>query len=501
MAQDPLGRTTGQGKGLAQVFGDTYSDYWKQKADKAEEKKKELEDVLATSSAGVWDRDLGMFKPMRDDLRQYVQDNARDIINGKFDATVGWQKKKNEMMDFVSSSKASKSFYDQLIKAYNANPDKYSNLSMEDIREYAMTPGRFDQNVFLEGKFDPQESLAAMDTALSKVQYEDIGAETLAYGKDGREFLVERSAQDKKAAQAILQTQIDRDMQFSRRQAEAYWTPERKAEQLKRLQDSMGSKRKSQQLYVDKSTPSTDPTKEKLEILSNVKERTIIPFAFEKDGKISTTVNPNQVLTKDFKIPFKSGVFKGRPSANSIPIGGSYAYSQYEDDPDNPGKKKSEPTKKVYSATAGEEFDIPRVRKSLPSGSWNITDISVVSAFTSDSKGAQTGDVIAGYPIPDDYKLQPGQRSEKRAYATLENSKGQIVLVPLKDVEASLKETYKEQFLNKEAELLKMIQSGGAAYASALKDFSSTTSQSGNNNVPSQSKGTSSTFDLFKKNK
>ena len=46
-----------------------------------------------------------------------------------------------------------------------------------------------------------------------------------------------------------------------------------------------------------------------------------------------------------------------------------------------------------------------------------------------------------------------------------------------------------------------MITQEGGDYLNALKDFSGSSSSSGKKPLPSQSKGTSSTFDLFKKNK
>lgn len=483
---NPLGISTGQGKGLAQVFGDTYNDYYKEKADEGAKKKAELEAAMAKSSAGVWDRDLGLFKPMREDLRKYVQDNARDIIDGKFDANVGWQKKQDELLQFINSSKAAKTFYEKNAALFNANPDKYSELSKQDLDDYARTAGRFDSNIFLEGKFDAQKSIDAMTDDLAKVQYKVDSVGAKVYGIDGKEFLVETSSQRKEAAKNILDARIARDKDMYRRQAENYWNkPDNYNNQLKMLENALGSKVETKQFYESKDSTGLKPEKEKLEILRDVEEYTVIPFAFEKDGKLSTTVQGNQKINKDFKVSFKSGVFKGRPSTSAIPIGGAYAYSQYETDPSDPTGKRQKLKEGTYAAIPGKEFDIPRVRKSLPSGDWSIQDISVLNAFSSDSKGAKTGDLIAGYPIPKDYKLQSGQKSEKRAYATLENSDGQKVLVPVKDIEGSIKESYKEQWYTKKQELLNMINQAGGNYLNALKDFSGSSSSSGKKPLPS----------------
>lgn len=251
MPENPLGISTGQGKGLAQVFGDTYSDHFKQKADEGAKKKAEIEAALAKSSAGVWDRDLGMFKPMREELRKYVQDNARDIIKGDFDATVGWQAKQNEMMDFVNSSKAAKAFYDSNMALLNKHPNDYSDLSRKDLMEYANTAGRFDSNVFLEGNFDAKKSLDDMNADLAKVQYVSGGVKEKTL-PSGDVVLVDESAQRKEVAQQILESRIARDLQEYPRQATAYWTDENKAAQLKRLEDSLGQKTKFSQKMKDR---------------------------------------------------------------------------------------------------------------------------------------------------------------------------------------------------------------------------------------------------------
>jgi len=163
MASNPTGISTGQGKGEAQVFGDTYNDYFKQKADAGAKKKAEIETALAQSTAGVWDRDLGMFKPQIEDIRKYVTDNARSIIDGDFDATIGFQKKQNDMLQFINSSKAAKKFYEQNLALYNKNPESYSDFSKADLQAYASTPGDFGSNIFLEGKFNILQMVILMN--------------------------------------------------------------------------------------------------------------------------------------------------------------------------------------------------------------------------------------------------------------------------------------------------------------------------------------------------
>lgn len=238
---NPLGISTGQGKGLAQVFGDTYNDYYKEKADEGAKKKAELEAAMAKSSAGVWDRDLGLFKPMREDLRKYVQDNARDIIDGKFDANVGWQAKQDELLQFINSSKAAKTFYENTLKLYNNNPEKYSDLSKEDILKYAATPGDFSSNIILEGKFDSQASKKAMLDALSKVQYNTQGIKEVEL-PSGKKYAVETSNQRKEAAKDILDSQRDFDLKNFPRQAKDFWTQQEYDNQLAALERSLGSK-------------------------------------------------------------------------------------------------------------------------------------------------------------------------------------------------------------------------------------------------------------------
>jgi len=200
MASNPTGISTGQGKGEAQVFGDTYNDYFKQKADAGAKKKAEIETALAQSTAGVWDR-----------------------------------------VQFINSSKAAKKFYEQNLALYNKNPESYSDFSKADLQAYASTPGDFGSNIFLEGNFDPRESLNAMSSDLKGVQYTSDGN---PYELDlgGAKYAVHTSSQRKEAAKEILDAQIARDRKMYRRQADRYWTPQEIANQQKRLEDSLGKK-------------------------------------------------------------------------------------------------------------------------------------------------------------------------------------------------------------------------------------------------------------------
>ena len=96
---DPLGISTGQGQGRAQVFGDTYNDYFAEKVKKGTEEKKIQQDELAKLQAaeGLWDRDNELFKPKIEELRKYYRENARDIMKGDFDATTNLQAMKNDL--------------------------------------------------------------------------------------------------------------------------------------------------------------------------------------------------------------------------------------------------------------------------------------------------------------------------------------------------------------------------------------------------------------------
>jgi len=244
---DPLGISTGQGQGEAQVFGNTYNDYYAKKADEGAAKKAEIEQGLASISGGVWDRDLGIFKPQLNDVRKYVEDNARAIIDGDFDANIGWNKKKNELTQFINSSKAAKKFYETNLALYNKNPEKYSKLSKSDLLSYANTPGEFGSNIYLEPNFDPQKSLDAMRTAIKSVEYRPTGTVVKDYGTD-QEFLVETTAQRKEAAKEILDAQIARDIKMYGREAAAHWTQDNIDNELAALEKSLGSTSKSKQI-------------------------------------------------------------------------------------------------------------------------------------------------------------------------------------------------------------------------------------------------------------
>ena len=231
---DPLGISTGQGKGRAQVFGDTYNDYFAEKVKKGTEEKKVQQEELAKLQAadGLWDRDNELFKPKIEELRKYYRENARNIIKGDFDATTNLEAMKNDLTQFVGSSKSSKKFYEETLKLVNQNPQDYSKATKERLSSYAKEGGRFDSDLKLDPSFDPNESFKSMSQ-----EVKNLGMKYGDWKINGAgDMYTSTGEQSVDMVKSILDSQIDSDIQQRGEEASDYWNQpgvyEKKLEEL-----------------------------------------------------------------------------------------------------------------------------------------------------------------------------------------------------------------------------------------------------------------------------
>ena len=188
---NPTGLSTGQGKGAAQVFGNTYNPYFKERLTEAKKKDKEVTDAMAkvSDTSQLWSRDVGAFKPMVNDLQKFYRDNARAIIKGDFDATLKLKQKQNEMAQYVTSSKDSQKFFNNTLNAMINNPGKYYKKDVDNFRNFGSksNAGNFDYSQYgINQSIDVeainkglQDSVSKMGLNLEDLRIERVGNENV----------------------------------------------------------------------------------------------------------------------------------------------------------------------------------------------------------------------------------------------------------------------------------------------------------------------------------
>ncbi len=242
---DPLGISTGQGQGRAQVFGDTYNDYFAEKVKTGTEEKKTQQAELAKLQAadGLWDRDNELFKPKIENLRKYYRENARKIIQGDFDATTNLEAMKNDLTQFVGSSKASKEYYIDLKKKIAADPDKYSDATKARMDEYQRTGGRFDNDISFSSKYNASDTI---DNLSKKVKEAGYDLDTIRYGQDlsGKTFMIDTQGQRVDIDKLVESVITAEDSFYGDNQVSEYWNKPGRKDQIKNtLSTLLGEKR------------------------------------------------------------------------------------------------------------------------------------------------------------------------------------------------------------------------------------------------------------------
>lgn len=243
---DPLGISTGQGKGRAQVFGDTYNDYFAEKVKTGTEEKKVQQEELAKLQAadGLWDRDNELFKPKIEALRKYYRENARNIIKGDFDATTNLQAMKDDLTQFIGSSKASKEFYIDLKKKIASDPGKYSDATKARMDEYQRTGGRFDNDIAFASKYNAKDTI---DSLSDKVKSAGYDLDDITYEKDpsGKTYMIDKSGQKVDIDKMVDSVISAEDSFYGDKQVSEYWNQPGRRDQLKEALTSMEGEKRS----------------------------------------------------------------------------------------------------------------------------------------------------------------------------------------------------------------------------------------------------------------
>ena len=242
---DPLGISTGQGQGRAQVFGDTYNDYFAEKVKTGTEEKKTQQAELAKlqSADGLWDRDNELFKPKIENIRKYYRENARKIIQGDFDATTNLEAMKNDLTQFVGSSKASKEYYIDLKKKIAADPDKYSDATKARMDEYQRTGGRFDNDISFSSKYNASDTI---DNLSKKVKEAGYDLNEIEFGKDkeGKTFMIDTQGQRLDIDGLVESVLKAEDSFYGDNQVSEYWNKPGRKDEIKNVLSSLpGAKR------------------------------------------------------------------------------------------------------------------------------------------------------------------------------------------------------------------------------------------------------------------
>tara|TARA_R110001592_G_scaffold1340_1_gene7931 strand:- start:12784 stop:14415 length:1632 start_codon:yes stop_codon:yes gene_type:complete len=171
---NPTGRTTGIGKGEAQVFGDTYNPLFKEKLKDAKKENKEITEAMAKASdmSQLWSRDVQSFKPMVNNYQDFVKKNAKALIKGDFDATLKNKQMMNELTQYTSSSKESQKFFNETLKNMLNNPGKFYKKDIDRLRKFGESShsGDFDYSKYgVNSKIDVPNINKGLREAVSKM--------------------------------------------------------------------------------------------------------------------------------------------------------------------------------------------------------------------------------------------------------------------------------------------------------------------------------------------
>lgn len=296
---NPTGLSTGQGKGAAQVFGNTYNPYFKERLTEAKKKDKEVTDAIAKASdaSQLWSRDVGAFKPMVNDLQSFYRDNARAIIKGDFDATLKLKQMQNEMSQYVASSKDSQKYANEMLKLVNKPGSNYTDESRQKVFDFVSQAqaGNFDTSgLILNEKYNAADALAAMQKEVTSIGYTAFKPEVNADG-----IIVNRLAQSEDAVDGIVDKYVANEIQRIGLEAEKYYTPQAIADLKAQLKSTLGEKQTAQ-TRRDPYTPNRTQGKQDLINEATRRRKQIATFLFgtpaqvrSEAGSIMDTINKN----------------------------------------------------------------------------------------------------------------------------------------------------------------------------------------------------------------
>ena len=322
---DALGVSQGQGRGLAQVFGDTYNPAFKEattlqlKNDK--EDKKALDSQLVKLAENkVWSRDIPIITEKNKAINEYVQKNYREIKKGNTPEALEYKNMITDATQFAYNSLAmEKATVDTLMK-YNSDQTKYDPETKQLLREIMESPGDFDvSRLQLLPEFNKTKYEQMLSGNIKKLMLEDPKV-SIPSGKDIHGNTIYKINQD------VAREKLDAT-------AQTEWDAMQPYQQKKYNNDFDAFK---QMVY------NYAPSKDRIEIKGKIPEISLgkkaeeMPFEFKRnqvldfsqkvgseEGKfgftddittslIGTDFNPNDEITYDARtIKSKGGVIIG----------------------------------------------------------------------------------------------------------------------------------------------------------------------------------------------
>ncbi|MDB4301937.1 hypothetical protein N9924_00070 [bacterium] len=187
------GRSTGQGKGLAQVLTPVKSDYWKNKSALAlKEKDAQAKSFAGIGSTPVWSPDTGEFKQKMGDLRSFYRQNQQKILEGDFDTKLELDRLKSDAIQYAKNSNEAGEAWIKNQAMIDKKDTDFSKKSIEEHNKYGETSMSGRGKYQLRQRFDSGDFIKKLGTAVAGlgVDYDDILTETLP---DGTKIIVNRA--------------------------------------------------------------------------------------------------------------------------------------------------------------------------------------------------------------------------------------------------------------------------------------------------------------------
>jgi hypothetical protein len=442
---NPLGTSTGIGKGEAQVFGDTYNSVFKDKLAQAEKKDKELKDAMAKASdmSQLWSRDVAAFKPMVNEYQNFVRENARALIKGDFDATVKNQQMMNNLTQYASSSKEAQKFYNDSLKAMRDHPLMYYDKDEAKLMDFGASThsGDFDYSKYgLRPKMSVTNITDNLKANVQKYKTIPGGLSFVEQKNDSGEvvarYLVDRKGNKRADLNEIVDNAIiNSKRDFGEPQASEKLNDEWKESTIKELKNYLIDERIIKNTGMGSSDSSGGTPDARAFPFSSKATLVNMPVAYgvkEKGGvggrtipKGSLNYNNGEVNTYN-PISYEAPIFhRGLPSSNAIPIKGDFLIAMSGQNEDH--YIDDDKTTIGGIAESGQTFIYEDLKKGTKEADWKIQASYMVDAFPEGYTSGQ-GVNLSGMPVDtasiatDEFKKNAPKGSVKRYYVALKES-------------------------------------------------------------------------------
>jgi hypothetical protein len=448
---NPLGTSTGIGKGEAQVFKSTYNSIFKDKLAEAEKKDKELKGAMAKASdmSQLWSRDISSFKPMVNEYQNFVKKNAKSLIKGDFDATVKNQQMMNKLTQFASSSKEAQKIYNDMLKAAILSPKKYYKKDVDNLRSFGDSnhSGDFDYSKYpLHPKIDMSVISEKLQKAVQKFGTTEGGLKYVEQ-KDAQGDVVGRYLKSRTSNKQLdLQSLVEGERMaavgyYGKEQTEEEFGDDAVDNLLKTLPNFQKTDLDVKFFPSSRSSDSSEGTPEarafpfsskatlvNMPVAYGVKEKKgvgIFKNRTKKQLKGVLAYNNGDVNTYN-PISYEAPIFhRGLPSSSAIPIKGDFLIAMLKQKEDH--YIDDDKTTIGGIAESGQNFYYEDLKKGTKEADWKVQTSYMVDAFP-EGYISGNGVNLSGMPIDttsiatDEFKKNAPKGSVKRYYVALKES-------------------------------------------------------------------------------